>query len=188
MLLYNVFGEIYFKLFMYLFRIFKVKNNKIVVSNYFGKGYSDNAKYVCDEMLSQNLDVDIVWLCKNKNDSSIPKKIRIVKYNSIKGLYELATAKIWIDNCRKSYHMIKRRNQIYIQLWHGGIGMKKVEQLAEKSLDHTYIKNAKNDSKMMDYAISNSLYRTKIYKESFWYSGEVLELGCPRNDVFFFYF
>ena len=45
------------------------------------------------------------------------------------------------------------------------------------------MKNAIKDSKNADLFISNSNWETKLYKKSFWYSGEILEKGLPRNDI-----
>lgn len=36
-----------------------------------------------------------------------------------------------------------------------------------------------------DLIVSNSALMTKIYRESFWYEGEVAEFGSPRNDILF---
>lgn len=173
----------YYKFFLYIFHLFPISNNKILITNFFTKGFGDNAKYIVLELLKLDKDFDIVWVTKDVQ--SLPKKIRNVKPYSIKWIYELATSKVWINNCRFPHYIVKRRNQYYIQTWHGGLGLKKIEKDAENKLSPLYIKSAKNDSYMMNYAISNSRYRTNLYKNSFWYGGKILEYGCPRNDLFF---
>ncbi|EIQ7151429.1 CDP-glycerol glycerophosphotransferase family protein, partial [Enterococcus faecalis] len=89
-----------------------INKNKIVVSSYFGKGYGDNPKYICEYLLSKRSDLEIVWLCKPevlKTQANLfPKEIRLVKNKSVKALIELFTAKIWIDNSRKSFYPPKR--------------------------------------------------------------------------------
>lgn len=174
-----------YRICYFFFHFVPIDQNKIVITNYFEKGFSDNSKYICEELKRKRKKYKIIWICSKKYFSTLPDYIIPVKVGSVKAYFELTTAKIWLDNCRKDFFIKKRSEQVYIQLWHGGIGMKKVEQLAEDDLDSVYIKSAKNDSRMMDYAISNSLYRTNIYKNNFWYNGEILELGCPRNDIFF---
>lgn len=171
--------------FSIIFRIFPVKENKIVICNYFGKGYGDNGKYIVEEIIRQGLNYDIVWLLKRDlvSRSEFPPQVRIVKYGSIKGLFELATAKIWIDNCRKTFYPLKRNNQYYIQTWHGGIALKRIEKDAESKLDISYIKNAKRDSNMADLFISNSTFCTEMYRSAFWYDGEIEECGTPRCDA-----
>lgn len=96
--------------------LFPVKKNKIVVSNFWGKAYGENPKYIVDYLLKNYSDLDIVWLCKpeiiqNKH-SEFPNEIRLIKNNSLKALLELHTAKIWIDNCRKNFYPRKRKESI----------------------------------------------------------------------------
>lgn len=168
----------------YLFRIFPIKKNKIFVSNYYGKGYGDIPKYITEELLKKSNTYDIVWVIKDEIfASNLPKKIRVVKRNTLKCIYEQVTSKFWIDNCRKQFYERKRKNQFYIQTWHGCIGYKNAELAAADVLPEEYIKGAKNDSKMADLLISNSKYCTNFYKKYFWYDGEILECGCPRNDI-----
>lgn len=166
----------------YICRIFPINNKKIVISSYYGKGYGDNAKYIVEEIIRQDLDWDIVWLC-NKSIDTMPKVVRKVKNNSISSIYEMVTAKVWIDNCRKPYFTRKRKGQFYIQTWHGGIALKQIEKDVAIKLGNDYIKKAKNDSKMADLFISNSKFCTDMYNSIFWYEGEVLECGSPRCDI-----
>lgn len=168
----------------YLFRIFPLKSNKIFISNYYGKGYGDIPKYIVNELLSENNKYDIVWVVKDYSYSSnLPEGVRAVKRNTIKCIYDQITAKYWIDNCRKQFYERKRRKQFYIQTWHGCIGYKKCEKAVENKLPKSYILGAKNDSKMADLFISNSEFCTKNYKDNFWYNGEIIKCGCPRNDI-----
>ena len=38
---------------------------------------------------------------------------------------------------------------------------------------------------MADVFLSNSRFLTEVYRRAFWFSGTVLEVGLPRNDVLF---
>ncbi|MDV4150404.1 CDP-glycerol glycerophosphotransferase family protein [Clostridium sp. AL.422] len=177
------------EILFYLFRIFPIKSNKIVFSNFIGRGYGDNPKYIAEEIIKQNLNYDMVWLVDKEigDVKTIPSEIRVVEYGTFKAIYELATAGIWIDNVRKSEYIRKRKNQYYIQTWHGGLGIKKIEGDVEEALSKGYLNMAKKDSKMIDLMISNSTYLTDLYKRAFWYDGEILECGCPKNDILFNY-
>lgn len=168
----------------YLFRIFPIKKNKIVISNYLGQGYGDNAKYIVEEISKHKEKYDIVWLLKDVNNY-VPQYVRKVNYSSIKAIYEQVTAKIWIDNRRKPNYVRKRKNQYYIMTWHGGLGLKRVEGDAENSLSSRYISAAKNDSKMANLLLSNSKFTDVQYKRAFWYQGEVARFGLPREDILF---
>jgi CDP-glycerol glycerophosphotransferase len=168
----------------HIFVCLPIKNNKIVMTNFAGKGYGCNPKYIAEEMLRQHLDYDIVWILRKElsGRANIPFPIRVVEYKSIRHLYELATAKVWVENERKFFYTPKRKNQYYIQTWHGVVALKQIEKDVEKQLSPNYIAKAKNDSKMIDLLISNSQFHTDLYKKSYWYDGKILEIGAPRCE------
>lgn len=174
----------FFSLVFPLFWLFRVQKNKIICINFNGNSYGDSPKSITEYILNNNLNYQIVWATKNISDENIPSKIKKIKIGTFKYLYELATSEIWINNSRFPYYVKKRKKQFYIQTWHGGLGLKKIEANAD-NLSDSYIKIAKHDSKMIDIIISNSKYRTEQYKKYFWYKGKILESGLPRNDIFF---
>lgn len=184
--LYKIFGGIYFYLqFLYLyifqsiFSIFPIKSKKIVVVSYYGKEYGDSGKYICECLKKDNLD--IYWAYNSKKaKNSIPGYLKKIKFNSLRYLFHLSTAKVLINNTRFLYGTKKRKKQVYVQLWHGGIAMKKVE--FDSNLPKKYVKTMIWDNKIMDIMISNGKFCTKMYKDSFRFDGKILEFGTPRND------
>ena len=108
-----------------------------------------------------------------------------MRIGSIKWIYEVVTAKVWIDNSRKLRYVRKRKGQFYIQTWHGDIGMKKVEKDAIQSLPYEYVQAAKNDSKMADLFVAGNEWITQQYKNAFWYDGPVAKCGYPRRDILY---
>ena len=166
----------------YLLRVYPIKSNKIVISNYFGRGYGDNAKYIVKELLKANEKLDIVWLSSNMSDS-LPSPVRQVKYGTFASIYEMVTAGVWLDNCRKPIYVRKRRKQLYIQTWHGGGAQKKCEKDVVNVLNSKYVESSINDSAMVDIMISDSSFMTALYHRSFWYDGAVCECGYPRYDI-----
>lgn len=170
------------KIMMKVFHIFPMKN-KVVFSSFWGKSYSDNPRYLFTEMKKIKPDYTYIWLLEDEKEKISGAKV--VKFRSIKAIYHLATAKIWIDNARKREWVIKRKNQYYVQTWHGNIPLKKVEKDAEDKLTAKYLRCAKNDSKIADLFLSGSEWRTKNYREAFWYNGEILKMGMPKSDIFY---
>lgn len=164
--------------------IFKIQNNKIVFDNFLGKGYGCNPKYIAEEIIKEQLDYELVWLVKDIK-SEMPQQIRKVKYGSIRALYELATAKVWIDNVRNYKGIDKKEQQFYIQTWHGSIGLKKVEQAVENELDPQYVVQAKNDGKITNLMITNNINQYEDFKQNYWYDGEVQCCGLPREDILY---
>ncbi len=165
-------------------RMLPVQKNKIVVTNFYGRGYGDNLKPIVEELLKRGEDLEIVWLTADEAAaSSLPAGVRAVPYTTRNRIRELCTAKVWLDNNRKGAR-VKKPGQWYLQTWHG-FALKRIERDVENTLPAGYAEYAARDSAQTDLIVSNSALMTKIYKESFWYSGEVAEFGSPRNDVLF---
>ena len=163
-------------------RLMPIDDRKIVVSNFSGKGYGDNPKYIVEKLLKKNDALRIIWILRNIDDKeTLPTGMEYCLEKSFMAVYHLRTAKVWIDNCRKSYRF-KRSNQFYLQTWHG-FALKRIEKDVVGSLSKGYIRNAIRDSRHIDLIVSCSRFMTQIYKNSFWYDGEILEIGAPRNDV-----
>lgn len=182
--LFNLYG-ILFSILCIIMRIFPIRENKIVCCNMKGKRYGDNPKYIADELLRRNLDYEIVWLMKSMENVELPKGIRPVKYTPVLIAYHLATAKIWIDSNTKPLGVRKRKGQYYIQTWHGSYGLKKMYGDIPDKMNLFDKRNIQYNSKIQDLFVSNSDFYSEIYRRAFWYSGEILKCGSPRNDIFF---
>lgn len=168
-----------------VFGLLPLKKNKILFSAFSARSYSDNPKYIAEELLKEGVNVDCVFVLDHDLTGTVPSGIRIVKYNTLKYLYELATSKFWVDNTRKQDFIVKRKDQIYIQTWHGALPFKKIEKDISVLLTDKYIRTAKNDSEMINYLLTNSKFGEKILRQSFWYDGQILITGSPRLDVLF---
>ncbi|GKS82321.1 hypothetical protein LPAF129_20070 [Ligilactobacillus pabuli] len=166
--------------------MFKIKKKKIVVSSFRGNSFSGNPKIVVEKLLSlsrkKNLDLDIVWLTLDEKGEDLPEGVRGIRYNSLKSLIEMASAQVWVDDFRKKYFPPKKKSQIYYQLWHGCIPLKMIEKDSVDSLTDEYVSEAKADSKIADYMVSGNTFTENIYRNSFWFSGEILKYGTPKID------
>lgn len=162
-----------------------VNRKKIVFENFLGRGFGDNPKYIALELLNRKLNYDLVWIVNRGTSYIFPRGIRTVERGSFRELFELATARFWIDNTRKEEFIYKSEKQCYIQTWHGFVPLKKMEKDAIQTLSKDYISSAIHDGAMTDLMLSGCKIRTNLYNMSFWYDGEVKEWGSPRNDMFF---
>lgn len=171
-------------IFFLMMRVFPIKKNKIVCCSMKGKRYGDSPKYIADALMEQNSGYEIVWLMRDGYEVDFPTQIRRAKYNFFSCAYELATAKFWIDSNSKQLGTLKRRGQYYIQTWHGSALKKLYGDIPDKIdfFDRIIIKY---NSKIQDVMLSDSRFITDMYRRAFWYRGEILECGSPRNDVFF---
>ncbi len=165
--------------------ILPIKNNKIVFLSYYGEGYNDNPKYICDELLKRNLGLDLVWIVND--DVELPTGVRRVRYGTKEAIFAFASAKVWVVNLRMFMHPRKKKNQIYLQTWHGSYALKLIEGETEESLSERYVASAKNDGKMSDGIIAGDSAMYECMKNYFWLSdkNEILTIGNPKNDPFY---
>lgn len=166
--------------FFYIFRIFPIKNNKIVFISYHGKGYGDGGKYIVEQLKNKN--VEIYWAV-NDLKTNMPSQIKKIKMNSISYFYHLSTSKVWVNNARFPQYVRKRKQQYYIQIWHGCMPLKMIEFDAYDKMTNYYKKWMVNDTKMTNLMVSNSDFCSEMYRRAFRYNGEILNFGTPRNDI-----
>jgi CDP-glycerol glycerophosphotransferase len=172
-------------LIIYSFNCLPIKHNKIFLFSYYGSQYGCNPKYITEYIL-QNYPkgkFDIVWAFHDLDAKAHLHQIRKVKTMSLRYFYELCTSKVIITNYRTTEFFVKRKNQYYIQTWHSSLRLKQIEKDAASTLPKNYIEMAKKDSLKCDLLLSGSQCSTEIFKRAFWYNGEIMERGSPRNDI-----
>lgn len=167
----------------FLARLWKIQPGLVVLCNVWG--YGDNTKYVTEELrkrLKNNKKLQLVFVTNHPEQVPVEPGLRALKTNTPAAIFALARAQVWVDNNRKESYIHKRKGQYYIQLWHGGIPIKRIEGDCEEQLGKKYIRRAKRDSAMTDLFVSNSTFCTEMYKRAFWATCEIAEWGSPRND------
>lgn len=169
------------------FRLLPIDKNLIVFESYYGKGFEDSPSVIASEIASRNVsNVKLIWLVRDEDAiKTLPTYVMPVKRFTIRELFYLSRASVWVDNCRKSKGIKKRKGQYYIQTWHAGISGKKVEKDVISTLSPGYVQNAIHDSQIADIFLSGSRWTSELYRRAFWYDGEIMEEGLPRNDIFF---
>lgn len=168
-----------------LFYYLPVKRNKIVLLHDYGLGYGDSPKCIAEELLKDKGKYNVVWLVNNMS-LYIPRPIRKVYLARIKAVYELATAKVIITTMKGRIDLKKKGTQFFVYIPHGQSGAKYVEKAA-KGLRQSYIEGSQWHSSVSDLFLSSSKLQTQEMRDYFWYDGEIVEYGLPRNDIFFHY-
>ena len=167
----------------------KVEKGRVLCWAYNYKQYGCNPRYLTEYLLENHPDMEVVWVFRRGIDiTKVDKRIKCVRFRTWEYLRMVNSAEFLITNSRTDpWHIYwhKRPEQKYLMLWHGGAALKKVERDAEDKLGYSYWRKAKRDSEVCDLMISGCSANTDLIKRSFWYSGEILEAGIPRNDIFF---
>ncbi|MBE7711332.1 MAG: NAD-dependent epimerase/dehydratase family protein [Cyanobacteria bacterium SIG31] len=174
----------------------KIKNNLIVMNNFGGKDYGCNPKYIAEEILRRKLPYDILWLCEDKKQIDkklFPQNIKLTGYKDIEGIKALSSAKIIVSNvhCNPliASGWTKKQNQVYIQTWHGSLGIKKIDFSVKNNdsvfFTKTWEELTKIDIENIDYLITNSEFEKNVFSEGLLWNNDFTNIGHPRNDIFF---
>lgn len=156
------------------FRLRGIQKKTVIFSSFKGKSYSDSPRFISEVLHALRPDVDIVWHLADS--ASAPDYVRTVRPRSLSALTELATARCIVDNFNRPIYMKKSPGQLYVQVWHGDRGFKKVLFDMDTRLHFP-------DGEQIDLAVSGSDFGTGTFRTAFRYKGEVLQTGMPRNDA-----
>ncbi|MCI2960160.1 CDP-glycerol glycerophosphotransferase family protein [Pediococcus pentosaceus] len=180
----KVMSYIYIYMIKFLFRIIqcfiRVDENKILFVSFAGKQYSDSPKVL---YLSLKNDEDFkkfkfMWGFINpENVCGINEKEK-VNINSLRYLYELASAKFWVSNASiERLVPIKTKQHIYINTWHG-IPLKTLgkDDIKADNLVTNWYENAE-----IDYLTVNGYYDQEIMRKIFPKTKNIIQGGLPRN-------
>lgn len=134
-----------------------------------------------------------VWVVMDKLSSlnlinvpeSLKSKILFVERNSKEYVDYMLTAKYLITNSTFQSWFSKKKEQVYINTWHG-TPLKAMGFDIENQLGNT--QNVLRNLLMTDYFLSPNPHTTKIFAGSGYkmrgiYKGEIIESGYPRIDL-----
>lgn len=156
-------------------------DNMVVFSSLDYRAYNDNPRYVSEKLHEKRPETDIVWLIEDidaaRKRYDIPDYVRVYKSTSVAGVCAMASARAVVDSFNKKFYLkFPGRGQEYIQLWHGDRAFKKV------GYDHPDI-NFRMLEERCSLCVTGSDYGDMQARSAFHYKGEILRVGCPRNDI-----
>jgi len=176
--------DYFYILLFYFCRVLPIQK-KVIATTMRGRKYGDNPRFILEELKKEFPKIDFVWLVAEDVDIETPAWIRTIPYHfSLKTIYEISTARVLIDTHRFRSILRKRKGQVFIETWHGGLGIKKIEGDIQRVLDTPWeVAEIKNTSKLADVFISNSDHLSNIYRRAFGYQGPIWKCGYPKNDI-----
>lgn len=166
------------------------KDNIILFESSNGRNYSGNPRYVYEEILKEGLEDEFkcVWVFMNPEEQEIPGNGIKVKRSYFKFLYYAIRSGSWIFDSRHLYYLRKNKKTKYIQTWHGtplkklGLDMEYIDMSGHTDIEKYHESFTRNSSKWQ-YLISQNSYSSEIFTRAFAFTGEMLEIGYPRNDI-----
>ena len=175
-----------------LSHLLSVKRGRVMFVSWAGEKYNCNPRAIADELCKdlELFELNFVFLHPEQFQGQLPKVINAVEIGSLYYFYLLSTSQFIIANTRFGgglyWPFKKKKGQYYIQTMHGGHGMKKQELEVCDSLSKGYLDGLYEDAFRIDLMISDSRFWTEKARTIFAYpKGDILEVGLPRNDIFF---
>lgn len=192
--------KVYFwiKKIQYDMRTRKVKvNDKLIIfASFNGRAFCDSPKAIYNYLIQDEKykDYHFIWAFIDKEKHQFLEENRnttVIDIKSKQFIKTLAEAKYWIFNYKIQDSIFPRKNQVFVQCWHG-------TPLKRLGCDLAHFNNAMNtiseirdryheEAAKFDYFISPSQFATekfistwdlkKIGKENI-----IIEEGYPRND------
>ncbi|MCL2745953.1 MAG: CDP-glycerol glycerophosphotransferase family protein [Coriobacteriia bacterium] len=187
--------------FLRFFLPHRVEDNIIIFESFWGRNYSCSPKALYEKMVKdpKYADFTFVWAFRKlkKGSAEVMKETPneqtvFVKYASSDYYKYHSRAKYSIRNARLPEGIIKKRNQVHIQTWHG-TPLKRLGHdldVEGASTVHT-VKELQNkydrDTKTYDFMLSPSRFSTEKFMSGFNLKALgkeriIIEEGYPRND------
>lgn len=156
----------------------------VVFQSWAGSQVACNPRAIYDEILRQERDLPLLWVRRDPA-AHIPDGVPSVLLGSREYYEALATARFLVANDTMPEYYVKRSGARYLQTWHG-TPLKRIGLDIERVLvgDGRYLRRVEADAARWDQLISPNPYATEVFRRAFRFTGEILETGYPRNDVF----
>lgn len=140
--------------------------------------YSDNSKEYYEYLLNNHPnEYELVWLLKGSEGQNIPTKH--YKLESIKGLWELLTAKYTVSTFFGLERFVTSKKRINIQLWHG-MPLKTIGYLEKNIPLHMF--EAYTKDKNNYFFVTSDIFKLSMVTCFLMNPNNVFITGQPRTD------
>lgn len=182
----------------------------LIFESNLGRNYSGNPRAIYEEMLRRGWDkeMQICWLFTEPEKQSVPGSVTLLQRESLPALMKMQRASIWVTDTRQPTYIVKNPSTYYMMTWHG-TPLKKLaldlydyieavkqggvcaaegqdkQQTEYADLKKDLDKQRKQwlqDSGQWDCLLAQNETAAELFRGCFWYQGEILCKGYPRND------
>ncbi|MCT9934373.1 CDP-glycerol glycerophosphotransferase family protein [Planotetraspora sp. A-T 1434] len=159
-----------------------VRKGTVVFESHLGAQYSDNPKYIYEELARRGGGHKVIWSYKS-SPKGFPKKAELVKRGSWAYYRALARAEYWVDNQGFPAGLIKPSGTTYIQTWHGSafkqMGFDEPQVKAATRARHDRMRQMVG---RFDHFVIRSEHDRRTLVKGLGVTADLLETGYPRND------
>ena len=164
--------------------VFPVRKNRVLFQCYRELEYGCNPKYISEKLSEMYGDrLEIGWSFRNPEKFAFLKNkgVRVLKSGTLEGILYLLTSRVVCVNTYFKPAIPRRKGQYYIRTWHGGGAYKRVARMEKVSYLRRFYTNMQLSGANL-YLSSSRAFTQMTVRDSFGFTGEVLEAGMPRND------
>lgn len=160
------------------------RTNEVVFECDRGRHFGDAPRYLYERLAERENRPDILWANNTTLRLTAPRT-RKIRRHSPTYYWRLGRAGYWINNQNFPPDLVKPARTRFLQTWHG-TPLKRMQHDVEKMAgrDEDYQERAARLTSYWDVLLSGSAYATACFRSAFRFTGEILEQGYPRNDVF----
>ncbi|MEN0129212.1 MAG: CDP-glycerol glycerophosphotransferase family protein [Brevundimonas sp.] len=149
-----------------------------------GAHYGDAPRYLYERLAAREHGLQLVW-ADNTTTRFTDPRARKVRRHSPSYWWIASRARYWVNNQNFPAPMRKAAGTQFLMTWHG-TPLKRMQHDVEQMIgrDDGYHKRAARLTSYWTVLLSASAYATRAFRSAFQFTGDVLEVGYPRNDVF----
>jgi CDP-glycerol glycerophosphotransferase len=181
-------SRVYFPAMRAMFRLLRklpADRNRVVFESGVGRQYADSPRYVYEELVRRGSGLKKIWAYPGKIHTQDQNTTSVLRL-SVSYYYHLGRAKYWVNNQNFPHYVTRRPDGVYLQTWHGTPLKRMLYDLETiHGRDGGYIERVTEASSQWSVLASPSPFATTVMRSAFRYEGPVIELGYPRNDIFF---
>jgi CDP-glycerol glycerophosphotransferase (TagB/SpsB family) len=153
----------------------------VFFSSYDGGSAYDQTRAIHDELAQRRPDLTRYWVVADGSleipPGSVPLLIRTREWWTV-----LASARFVVNNCWLPGKFRRRPHQTVQQAWHGtpykAMGLDRIRALQRPG----YSEKMLGEVAMWSQLIAQNRYSADIFRSAYRFSGQLLEIGYPRND------
>lgn len=175
----------------------KTDEKTFVFEVFQGRKYACNPKAIYEELLrnKEYENYSFLWIFREPKKYSFLENnpnTKVIQFGSRAYYKAFAKAKYWIVNSRTRKCLIPKKNQMYVQTWHGTPLKRLGCDIMVEGNNIMSLKEMKEDyreeGRRVSYFLSPSSFYTEKISSAFDLKkdeNKMIELGYPRNDFLF---
>ncbi|MEV2255381.1 CDP-glycerol glycerophosphotransferase family protein [Streptomyces sp. NPDC050147] len=155
----------------------------VLYCSFDGRQYSDSPRAVHEELVARGVELEHLWVVRDQQ-VALPESATPLALWSAEWHEALARCRYIVTNTQLPEWFVRAEGQYVVQTWHG-TPLKRIgrDLAGHASADRAYMASLPGRADQWSVLVSPNRFSTPLLRGAFGYTGEVLELGYPRNDL-----